>query len=66
MLVAMQSTFSKQSWIVFGALLCGAGLLPAQTGDTLSTEVKFTYSTIKNNLLRLAEKMPKPMIAKLR
>jgi hypothetical protein len=43
---------------ILGALLMGARGLPAQTPDALSAEVKWTYSTIKNNLLKLAEKMP--------
>lgn len=45
-------------WFVAGALLGGAANIPAQTPDVLSGEVKFTYKTIKNNLIRLAEKMP--------
>ena len=36
-------------WVVAGALIAGAAELPAQTPDTLSAEVKFTYRTIKNN-----------------
>jgi len=44
-------------WVA-GALLGGALILPAQSPDPLSAEVRFTYSTIKNNLVKLAEKMP--------
>jgi hypothetical protein len=32
--------------------------LPAQSPNPLSAEVKFTYTTVKNNLLKLADKMP--------
>ena len=45
-------------WFLLGALLGGVPALPAQTPDPLSVEVKWTYSTIKNNLVKLAEKMP--------
>ena len=36
----------------------GAAPAPAQTPDPLSAEVRWMYGTIKNNLLKLAEKMP--------
>jgi len=50
---------SKQfHWFLLGALLGSAGSLAAQTPDVLSAEVKWTYGTIKNNLVKLAEKMP--------
>jgi hypothetical protein len=45
-------------WLVAGALLGSASMARAQSSDPLSTEVKWMYGTIKNNLLRLAEKMP--------
>ena len=45
-------------WFVAGVLLGGAATAPAQTPDTLSAEVQFAYRTIKNNLVKLAEKMP--------
>jgi uncharacterized damage-inducible protein DinB len=46
-------------WFVVGALLGGGvASAPAQTQDPLSAEVKWMYGTIKNNLLKLAEKMP--------
>ncbi len=38
------------------ALACG-GILPAQT-NPLSTEAKQAYTAIKNNLIKMAEKMP--------
>ena len=55
----MHRIFSKSPyWFLVGALLGGAANVAAQTPDTLSGEVKFTYRTIKNNLIKLAEKMP--------
>jgi DinB family protein len=40
-------------------LMLGAAFtLSAQTPNPLSAEVKWSYGTIKNNLLKLAEKMP--------
>lgn len=36
----------------------GSCVLHAQSPDSLSAEVKWMYSSIKNNLVRLAEKMP--------
>jgi hypothetical protein len=44
--------------LLAGLLLGGAANAPAQTPDILSSEVKFMYRTIENNLLKLAEKMP--------
>ena len=43
---------------MLGAVLAGACALPAQTPNPLSSEVKWSYGSIKNNLLKLAEKMP--------
>ena len=40
-----------------GAVLGGACELPAQTPNPLSSEVEWSYGSIKNNLLKLAEKM---------
>jgi hypothetical protein len=55
----MQRLRSKRyHWFVLGALLGGAGTLAAQTPDPLSAEVRWTYRTIRNNLVKLAEKMP--------
>ena len=39
-------------------VLVGACGLSAQSPNPLSTEVKWSYTTIKNNLTRLADKMP--------
>ena len=59
MLLAMHRTLSKPShWFVLSALLGSANILPAQAPDPLSAEVRWTYGTIRNNLLKLAEKMP--------
>ena len=41
-----------------GAVLGGVYALSAQTVNPLSAEVKWSYGSIKNNLLKLAEKMP--------
>lgn len=41
-----------------GAVLGGMSALSAQTVNPLSAEVKWSYGSIKNNLLKLAEKMP--------
>ena len=38
--------------------LAAAFSLPAQTTNTLSTEVKQAYTNVKNNLLKAADKMP--------
>ena len=42
----------------FGVVLAGACALSGQTPNPLSAEVKWTYGSIKNNLLKLADKMP--------
>ena len=44
--------------LMLGTLLGGASELPAQAPSPLSAEVKWSYGSIKNNLLKLAEKMP--------
>jgi len=41
-----------------GTLLGGVSALSAQTVNPLSAEVKWSYGSIKNNLVKLAEKMP--------
>jgi DinB superfamily len=41
-----------------GAVLGGACTLSAQTVNPLSAEVKWSYGSIRNNLVKLAEKMP--------
>lgn len=48
--------FSRASLpLLFAA---AALVLPAQTGDPMSTELKQSYTSIKNNLMKMAEKMP--------
>ena len=54
----LQVCSKHKHWLRLGALLGIPCALPAQTANPLSAEVKWTYSTIKNNLLKLAEKMP--------
>jgi len=55
----MPRIFSNRSrCFIMGVLLGGAASAPAQTPDPLSAEVKWMYGTIKNNLVRLADKMP--------
>src|SRR5512146_3119159 len=49
---------NRYSRFVVGVILGGAGALQGQTPNPLSTEVKWSYGVIKNNLLKLAEKMP--------
>src|SRR5436190_16584686 len=49
---------NRCSCLLLGALLAGASALTAQTPNPLSAEVKWSYGSIKNNLLKLAEKMP--------
>src|SRR5580704_4871093 len=39
-------------------VLASAGLLHAQSPNPLSAEVKWSYTSIKGNLLKLADKMP--------
>lgn len=40
------------------AVVGSACILPAQTPNPLSAEVRWSYTSIKNNLLKLADKMP--------
>jgi hypothetical protein len=40
------------------AVFGGACVLPAQSANPLSAEVKWSYNSIKGNLLKLADKMP--------
>ena len=55
----MRRILSKSCrWCVVSALIGAGWMLPAQTPDPLSAEVKWMYGTIKNNLTKLAEKMP--------
>jgi hypothetical protein len=44
--------------IVFAVLLTLVWAIQAQTANPLSAEAKQAYTSVKNNLLRAAEKMP--------
>ena len=44
--------------MMFAVSLAGACALQAQNANPLSTEAKQAYTAIKNNLLKMAEKMP--------
>jgi len=44
--------------LLLSLAILGACPLPAQTPNPLSAEVKWSYNSIKNNLLKLADKMP--------
>ena len=39
-------------------LIGAASMLPAQSANPLSSEVKWSYTSIKGNLLKLADRMP--------
>jgi len=49
---------NRYRWFLLGAILPGVFTLAAQDRDPLSAEVKWSYGVIRNNLLKLAEKMP--------
>jgi len=42
----------------FFLALLGAGALPAQSSNTLVTEAKFPWTVVRDNLLKMAQKMP--------
>jgi uncharacterized damage-inducible protein DinB len=44
--------------ILFAAALTGACALQARAADPLSTEARQSYNGIKNNLIKMAEKVP--------
>ena len=48
----------RHTGFVLGGVIFAACALPAQTPNLLSAEVKWSYNTIKHNLLKLADKMP--------
>ena len=50
----MMKNWRKFVFVVLGGA-CG---LSAQSPNPLSTEVKWSYTSIKNNLMKLADKMP--------
>lgn len=39
-------------------MFCAVSVAYAETGNQLVAEAKFPYTTVKNNLLKMAEKMP--------
>jgi uncharacterized damage-inducible protein DinB len=49
---------NRYAVLMFGGALACSNALSAQTTNPLSTEAKQAYTTIKNNLLKMAEKMP--------
>jgi len=49
---------NREHLFLLGAMFGCACALPAQTPNPLSAEVKWSYGSIKNNLLKMAEKMP--------
>jgi hypothetical protein len=49
---------NPRTTMLLSAMLATTALLPAQTANPLSTEAKQAYTGIKNNLLKMAEKMP--------
>ena len=49
---------NRHAILILAATLAGSAALPAQTANPMSTEAKQAYTGIKNNLLKMAEKMP--------
>ena len=49
---------NRYGTMLFVILVAGACLLPAQDANPLSTEAKQAYTAIKNNMMKMAEKMP--------
>ena len=49
---------NRNSSVMLAGLLAGASMVQAQSADPLSSEVKQAYNGIKNNLVKMAEKMP--------
>src|ERR1700761_3529373 len=43
---------------LFLLLFLGCGALPAQSGNSLVSEAKFPWTVVRDNLLKMAEKMP--------
>jgi len=48
----------KNRWCLPLLLMGGTSMLMAQSANPLSAEVRWSYNSIKNNLLKLADKMP--------
>jgi uncharacterized damage-inducible protein DinB len=49
---------TRYAVLMFGGALACSNALSAQTPNPLTTEAKQAYTTIKNNLVKMAEKMP--------
>ena len=49
---------NRYGTMMFAVVLVGACALPAQDANPLSTEAKQAYTAIKNNMMKMAEKMP--------
>jgi uncharacterized damage-inducible protein DinB len=49
---------NRISSVMLAGLFASASMVQAQTADPLSSEVKQAYNGIKNNLVKMAEKMP--------
>src|SRR5712692_3500371 len=54
---------NRYAILMFGGALACSSALSAQTANPLSTEAKQAYTGIKNNLLKMAEKMPEEAYA---
>ena len=48
---------NRHAILILAATLAGSAALPAQTANPISTEARQAYTGIKNNLLKMAEKM---------
>jgi hypothetical protein len=54
---------NRNAILMIAAAIAGSSVLSAQTANPLSTEVKQAYTGIKNNLSKMAEKMPEESYA---
>jgi hypothetical protein len=54
---------NRYALLAAAALFTSSGTLPAQTANPLSTEAKQAYTGIKNNLTKMADKMPEEQYA---
>ena len=49
---------NRHAMLILAATFAGSAALSAQTANPMSTEVRQAYTGIKNNLMKMAEKMP--------
>jgi len=49
---------NRHAILILAASFAGSAALSAQTSNPMSTEAKQAYTGIKNNLMKMAEKMP--------